>query len=107
MRRIGESSENIKVCHYQNCIVWLGMRTHLFQKCGNKGMPGIITKAGKVIRLKVPNTSKNPRTKLIEIEERFCGDVSGYSKRDGRTVYLFMYNPIYQHQAPKNDQSLD
>jgi hypothetical protein len=31
-------------------------------------MPGIITKAGKVIRLKVPKTSKNANTKLEDSE---------------------------------------
>jgi hypothetical protein len=44
---------------------------HLFQNCGTRMMPGIITKAGKVIRLNVPKTSKKAKTKLEE-SEAFC-----------------------------------
>jgi hypothetical protein len=49
--------------------------SYLFQNCGNKIMPGIKTKAGKVILLKVPKTSKKAKTKL-EAREAFCKRVS-------------------------------
>lgn len=47
------------------------VQPHLFQNCGSSMMPGIITKAGNVTRLKVPKTSKKAKTKLEE-SEAFC-----------------------------------
>ena len=57
----GSSKSASRTCHDAQ---W----TYLFQNCGSRMMPGIITKAGNVIRLKVPKTSKKAKTKLEESE---------------------------------------
>lgn len=44
-------------------------------------MPGITTKAGNVMRLNVPNTSRKPKTMLGVIEERSWLSVSTSQRR--------------------------
>ena len=56
-------------------------------------MPGIITKAGKVIRLKVPKTSKKAKTKLEE-SEAFC-DHKQKSVLDWDKTHLFPSDALY------------
>ena len=41
-------------------------------KCGTSKRPGTSTNAGKVIRLKIPNTLKAPMRPAVKREERFC-----------------------------------
>lgn len=70
-------------------------------------MPGIITKAGKVILLNVPKTSKNAKTKL-EAREAFCKRVSHWSlNRVARLPYFFFRDALDKHKTPKYYESLD
>lgn len=64
-------------------------------------------KAGKVIRLKVPATTKKPSNDEAKTPERFCGSLAAFANPERVPKlgsYLVFHDALYQHQAPAHHQ---
>ena len=74
---------------------------------GIKYSKGMITKAGNVIRLKVPNTKRNPRMLEDTIDERlYYGLVVVVCALLGAAHSVVKYS-LYEDQAPQYHDGLD
>jgi hypothetical protein len=77
-------------------------------KWGIKRMPGINKKAGKVIRLKIPKTTKTPSTVDERIEDRCFTQVRIIQNmRSKGATNLRVHYALNQDQTPGYDESLD
>jgi hypothetical protein len=59
--------------------------------------PGIIRKAGKVIRLKIPKTTTNARIAEAKAEERCCAVSAEAPTISISFPYLILHDPIDQN----------
>jgi hypothetical protein len=78
----------------------MGIGAHLFKKCGNNWMPGITTKAGKVMRLKDPKTRRKPRTTLAAMADRFCPSLIFMVETRLWETYIFTHNALDNNKTP-------
>jgi hypothetical protein len=57
-------------------------------------MPGMMRKAGKVIRLKMPNTTTSARIDEVNAEDRFCYIMLDIHWSVPEKTYLGFHNPL-------------
>ena len=64
-------------------------------------------KAGKVILLKSPKASKNPRIRPEAIDDRFYSPYQLCTLLACWLTYLITNDPFYQYQTPRHEQRLN
>lgn len=80
--------------------------SYFLVKWGIIRSPGIIKKAGKVIRLKIPKTTTNARIAEAKAEDRCCAISAEIPISSTRFPYLILHDPINQYQTPSHRQGL-